>query len=228
MKTNKFIRILMLTISVCVSSLLYSGFTSLPVDEHVFPQLEQGLLSLPVKPIQQKKITSCGEAAITMAYNYVYPQGALKELDVIAFSMANGYYIDNRPPFTSPANMVKIAKYYTDDPVQRFASSVRSGRVDTQEQGLKLLTGKLQNNEPVIIDVLTNLNNRYSGAHFVLVTGISMDSKYADVVMIHYNDPLTAHNESAPWLGRGGVWNAWQNNSDPDGSGWWLVISASE
>jgi len=213
---------------MCVSSLWYSGFTPLPVDENLLNQLEQGSLSLPVKPIQQKKITSCGEAAITMAYNYAYPLGALKELDVIAFSMANGYYIDNHPPFTSPANMVKIAKYYADDPDQRFVSSVDSGRVAMQEQGLNLLTMKLQSNVPVIIDVLTRLNNRYSGAHFVLVTGISMDPKHAGVVVIHYNDPLTAHNESAPWSGHGGVWDAWQNNGDPNGSGWWLVISASE
>ncbi len=39
---------------------------------------------------------------------------------------------------------------------------------------------------------------------------------------------LPAHNESAPWSGHAGVWNAWQNNGDPGGAGWWLVIPAPE
>ena len=52
-----------------------------------------------------------------------------------------------------------------------------------------------------------------------------MDPKHAGGVVIYYNDPLTAHNESAPWSDAGGIWNAWQNNGDPDGAGWWLVIS---
>ena len=228
MKTTRSIRTLIVIVIVCVSSLLSSGFTSLPVEEQLIHQLELGPLSLPVKPIQQKKITSCGEAAMTMAYNYAYPQVPLKELDVIAFSMANRYYVDNHPPFTSPENMVKIAKYYTDDLNEYSTSAVDSGNVTMQEQGLKLLMGKLQNNKPVIIDVLTHLNNRYSGAHFVLVTGMSMDSKHVGVIMIHYNDPLTAHNESAPWSGKAGVWNAWQNNGDPGGAGWWLTISPQE
>ena len=221
MKTTPPIRVLTVIALAGISFLLNSGFASLPADA-------PGVLNLPVKPLHQRKVTSCGEAAITMAYNYAYPQGPLKELDVIAFSLANGYYIDNRPPFTSPANMVKIAKYYTDDPDRRFTNGVESGRVTAQAQGLKLLIKKLQNNQPVIIDVLTRLYNRYSGAHFVLVTGISMDLKHPDVIVIYYNDPLTARNESALWSGAGGVWNAWQNNGDPDGAGWWLAISASK
>jgi hypothetical protein len=228
MRATKSIRILTVIIMAYVSSLLNSGFTSVSVENYLNYQLEQGSLSLHVKPIQQKKITSCGEAVITMAYNYAYSQAPLEELDVIAFSMKNGYYIDDRPPFTSPANMVKIAKHYTNDLDQHSTDGVDVGTVITQEQGLKLLMEKLKKGEPVIIDVLTQLNNRYSGAHFVLVTGISMDSKHTDVVIIHYNDSLTAHNESASWSGHAGVWNAWQNNGDPGGAGWWLVIPPPE
>jgi len=228
MRATKSIRILAVIIMASVNSLLNSGFTSVPVENYLIYQLERGSLNLHVKPIQQKKITSCGEAAITMAYNYAYSQSPLEELDVIAFSMKNGYYIDDRPPFTSPENMVKIAKHYTNDLDQHSTDGVDIGTVITQEQGLKLLMEKLQKDEPVIIDILTRLNNRYSGAHFVLVTGISMDSKHVGMVIIHYNDPLTAHNESAPWSGHAGVWNAWQNNGDPGGAGWWLVIPAPE
>src|SRR5689334_17077863 len=109
MRATKSVRILAVIIMACISSLLNSGFISVSVEDYLIYRLEQGLLSLNVKPIQQKKITSCGEAAITMAYNYAYPQEPLAELDVIAFSMKNGYYVDDRPPFTSPANMVNIA-----------------------------------------------------------------------------------------------------------------------
>ena len=202
---------------VCISSLLYNGLLPLS-EEYLISQLQQTPLNLQIKPLQQKKITSCGEAAITMAYNYAYPESPVKELDVVAFATEKGYYTDDRPPFTSPEDMVKIAKYYADD--------VTSGRVTTQERGLELLMQKLRNNEPVIIDVLTRLDDPYSGAHFVLVTGISMDPKNEGVVIIHYNNPLTARNESASWAGDRGVWNAWQNNDDPGGSGWWMVIHA--
>jgi hypothetical protein len=41
----------------------------------------------------------------------------------------------------------------------------------------------------------------------------------------HGEDRLTGTKESADWAGREGVWNAWQNNGDPGGSGWWLVIA---
>ena len=199
----------------CISSLLYSGFEPLPED-YMIRQLQQEPLNLQIEPIQQKKITSCGEAAITMAYNYANPEEPVKELDVVAFATQKGYYTDDRQPFTSPADMVKIAKYYADD--------VTDGRVATQERGLALLIQKLRNNEPVIIDVLTRLDDPYSGAHFVLVTGMSTDPDHEGVVIIHYNNPLTARNESARWDGKGGVWNAWQNNDDPGGSGWWMVI----
>jgi len=220
MKVNRSILRLTMLALVCVSSLLNTGFVPLPDDDYPTREPQSEPVRLLVEPLQQKKITSCGEAAITMAFNYLYPQNPLKELDVIAFAMENEYYIDNRRPYTSPENMAKIAKHYAD--------GVSTGRVTTQEQGLALLIQKLLNGEPVIIDALTRLSNPYSGAHFVVVTGISMNSDRKGVVIIYYNDPLTARNESAPWDGRGGVWDAWQNNDDPGGSGWWMTIHATE
>lgn len=84
---------------------------------------------------------------------------------------------------------------------------------------------KLRNGEPVIIDVLSNFRDPESEAHFVVVTGISMDPIRENMIVIHYTDPLTGKNEAGDWAGEKGLWNAWQKNGDPGGSGWWLVIS---
>lgn len=198
-----------------MGALLYSGFT--PISEaSLVQQLGQQALMLPVKPLQQMQVTSCGEAAITMAYTYAYPQEPLQEAEVLAYATDMGYFTADRPPFTSPANMVKIAKHYTDE--------ISTGRVFTQDQALKLLVQKLQKDEPVIIDVRTRLDDPTAGAHFVVVTGISIDSATTNTILIHYNDPLTGRSESASWAGEDGIWNAWQNNDDPGGSGWWMTI----
>ena len=196
------------------------GLVPFPDDDPAqTPPPKTGPVQLPVEPLQQKKITSCGEAAIVMAYNYAHPKSPLDELDVIAFAMERGYYIDDRRPYTSPANMLTIASYYTENVV--------AGTVSTPEDGLALLFEKLHNNQPVIIDIWTYLTIPYSDAHFVVVTGISKHPKKPGVYIIHYNDPLTARNESARWDGKGGIWEAWLNNGDPGGSGWWMTISSS-
>ena len=198
-----------------MGALLYSGFT--PISEaSLVHQLGQQALVLPVKPLQQMQVTSCGEAAITMAYNYAYPQEPIQESEVLGYATDMGYFTADRPPFTSPVNMVKIAKNYTDE--------ISTGRVLTQDQGLRLLVQKLQNDEPIIIDVRTRLDDPTAGAHFVVVTGISIDSATTNTILIHYNDPLTGRSESASWAGEDGIWNAWQNNDDPGGSGWWMTI----
>jgi hypothetical protein len=113
--------------------------------------------------------------------------------------------------------MVKIAEYYADD--------ISSGNVTHSDQGLALLVQKLRNGDPVMIDVLSDFADPESEAHFIVVTGISVDAARGDAILIHYNDPLTGTKESSDWAGAQGVWNAWQNNGDPGGSGWWLVIS---
>ena len=202
---------------VGISALLYSGFVPLS-EASVVRQFQADSLMLLLQPIQQKQATSCGEAAITMAYNYAFPDTPILESDVIAYATQMGYFTFDRPPFTSPTNMVKVAENYTDE--------VSSGRVMTKQQGLVLLFQKLQNNEPIVIDVLTRLNDPNSGAHFVVVTGMSIDRGHEDAIMIHYNNPLTARSESAPWAGTEGVWNGWQNNGDPGGAGWWMTIRA--
>ena len=152
-----------------------------------------------------------------MVYNYAYPQTPIYEQAVIDYATAQGYFTEAVSPFTSPADMVKIAEYY--------AESVASGSVITSGQGLSLLLSRLRNGEPVVIDVLSNFTDPESEAHFVVVTGISVDPNREDAVVIHYNDPLTGTHESADWAGEAGLWNAWKNNRDPGGPGWWLVIS---
>jgi hypothetical protein len=177
----------------------------------------QGLsINLPVEPLKQLKITSCGEAVIAMAHQYAYPQAGIGEREILTYAEMMGYYTEKKWPFTSPANMVKITKHYTRD--------FSSGTVSGSNQGLELLARELQKGHPVMIDILTRLDEPRSGAHFVLVTGISVaaDNKYA--ITIYYNEPLTGKNKSAPWYGDGGLWNAWRNNGDPGGSGWWLSI----
>jgi hypothetical protein len=87
---------------VCVATLLYSAFAPLS-EQYLIRQLQQRSLILPVEPVQQKQVTSCSEAAITMAYNYKYSENPIQELDVIAYAAQMGYFTADRPPFTSPA-----------------------------------------------------------------------------------------------------------------------------
>jgi len=202
---------------ICIGGLfLYAGFTQI-MEQTSILRLPQEPLNLQVDVIQQSRGTSCGEAVIAMVYNYAYPQTPISDQEVIDYAAAHGYYTEDFPPFTSPANMVKIAGHYADD--------ISTGTVTNSGQGLALLIRKLRNGEPVVIDVLSNINDAESEAHFVVITGISVDPNRGNAVIIHYNDPLTGTKESADWAGNEGVWNAWQNNGDPGGSGWWLVIS---
>ena len=112
--------------------------------------------------------------------------------------------------------MVRIAHSYAD--------GVKSGAVVHPDQALALLTHNLEEGEPVIIDVRARFYDPDSPAHFIVVTGISVETEPGNALVIQYNDPLTGTRESARWDGNEGVWNAWQNNLDPGGSGWWMVI----
>ena len=201
---------------IFVGGLAYAGSTQI-YGQYLASQLQQNPLNLKVAPLQQVRGTSCGEAVITMVYNYAYSQTPIREQDVIEYATAEGYFTETVSPYTSPADMVYIAEYY--------AEAVSTGAVINSGQGLSVLIQKLRNGEPVIIDVLSNLSDPESEAHFIVVTGISVDPNRDDAIVIHYNDPLTGTYESADWAGKEGVWNAWKNNRDPGGSGWWLVIS---
>lgn len=206
--------------SLIILSFVSLGFANQPGLlwgwEAYAPRLQQHPLKLEVTPLTQSKATSCGEAVMVMAYNYAYPETPLNEGAVIEYAASNGYYTEKRWPYTSPANMLNIVQYYVDD--------YTTGNVETVKQGLVLLVQKLQKGQPVIIDVLTRLDDPSSGAHFVLVTGIAIDPRNSNAITIYYNNPLTGRNEAAPWNGDAGVWNAWQKNGDPGGAGWWLVI----
>jgi hypothetical protein len=217
MKTNKFspIRLRIMGL-ICVGVLALAGFTQ-AAGRYSTSQLYQDPLNLQVPVIKQSRSTSCGEAVIAMTYNYAYPATPITEQEVIDYAATNGYYTAELEPFTSPANMVKIAEYYADD--------ISTGKVINSGQGLALLIQRLRRGEPVIIDVLSNFSDLQSEAHFIVVTGISVDPGRGNAIVVHYNDPLTGIKDSGDWAGGEGVWNAWQMNGDPGGAGWWLVIS---
>lgn len=177
---------------------------------------EGEFVQLSITPFRQSKITSCGPAVLAMAYYYAYPMGNISERDILAYAQRQGWYTETKYPYTSPANMVKI--------IQHYAKNISSGQAVSPQDGLDLLFRELRRGNPVIVDALVRLDDRQSGAHFVLVTGFSVapGNKYA--VTITYIDPLTGGTKSAPYYGEGGLWNAWRHNGDPGGAGWWLVI----
>jgi len=199
-----------------VGALALAAFSQM-LQQSSIARLQQEPLDIQVDVIQQSKSTSCGEAVIVMAYNYAHPQTLINEQEVIEYATAQGYFTEAVPPFTSPTNMVKIARHYTD--------KISTGTVLSSNQGLLLIIQRLRAGEPVIIDVLSNFSDPGSEAHFILVTGISTDPNRENAIVIHYNDPLTGTKESDDWSGGEGIWNAWQNNGDPGGPGWWMVIS---
>jgi len=199
-----------------IGALALAAFSQM-MQQSSIARLQQEPLDIQVDAIQQSKSTSCGEAVIVMAYNYAHPQTPIHEQEVIEYATVQGYFTEEVPPFTSPTNMVKIARHYAD--------KISTGTALSSNQGLLLLIQRLGAGEPVIIDVLSNFSDPGSEAHFILVTGISTDPNRENAIVIHYNDPLSGTKESDDWSGSEGVWHAWQNNGDPGGPGWWMVIS---
>jgi len=218
-KEMKKIVILMLLVVSLMSVLLMSAALVRTSGRDLPGSMPDEPVILQISPLAQLQATSCGEAVIVMTYNYAHPESPLNEADVIAYASENGYFTEAAEPFTSPKDMVKITRHYTKD--------YSSGTVFSSNQGLALLIRRLENGEPVIIDVQTDLNDPTSGAHFVVVTGVAVDANDPDLITIYYNNPQTGVNESAMWGGETGIWRSWQNNPDPGGSGWWLVISPS-
>ena len=199
-----------------IGALALAAFSQM-MQQSSIARLQQEPLDIQVDAIQQSKSTSCGEAVIVMAYNYAHPQTPIHEQEVIEYATVQGYFTKEVPPFTSPTNMVKIARHYAD--------KISTGTALSSNQGLLLLIQRLGAGEPVIIDVLSNFSDPGSEAHFILVTGMSTDPNRENAIVIHYNDPLSGTKESDDWSGSEGVWHAWQNNGDPSGPGWWMVIS---
>jgi len=207
---------------LCVGAFLSAGFISADGEGETRWERQlrlRGRMNLHVESTLQLKYTSCGQAAITMAYNYAHPETQVSEQEVIDFALSEGYYTEAEYPFTSPADMVKIAEHYAD--------AVSTGRVKSAGEGLALLTEKLTAGDAVIIDSFARLYDPEAGAHFVVVTGLEIDAENPNKTKILFNDPLTGTNRWGYWLGAEGVWNAWKNNGDPGGSGWWMVISSS-
>lgn len=215
-KTSSFSRSKKILSFLCIGGLMLIGFTE-AFGQYSISQLHDKPVILPVPILKQSRGTSCGQAVIAMAHNYADPDTPITEQEVIEYATANGYFTEDLSPFTSPANMVRIAQHYADD--------ISTGTVFSSGQGVSLLQQKLQNGEPVIIDVLSDFTDPESEAHFVVVTGISVDPTRNNAVLIHYNDPLTGTQKTDDWEGTQGLWNAWRTNGDPGGPGWWLVIS---
>ena len=199
-----------------IGALALAAFSQM-MQQSSIARLQQESLDIQVDATQQSKSTSCGEAVIVMAYNYAHPQTPIHEQEVIEYATVQGYFTEEVPPFTSPTNMVKIARHYAD--------KISTGTALSSNQALLLLIRRLRAGEPVIIDVLSNFSAPGSEAHFILVTGISTDPNRENAIVIHYNDPLSGTKESDDWSGSEGVWHAWQNNGDPGGPGWWMAIS---
>jgi hypothetical protein len=196
----------------------FSQFTAGRAPAAAFPDIDVPPVQLDVSPIQQSETTSCGEAAITMLYNHARPDNPMAEATVIEYGKSHRLYTPRAFPFTSPANMVTLA--------QSFAGPIVSGNVRSADEGLAVLSRRLAAGEPIIIDVTTRLGDLNSGAHFVVVTGLAIDA-WTGSVRVSYSNPLDGELESAAWDGDDGIWNAWHNNGDPGGSGWWLVISSA-
>lgn len=201
---------------LCIGAFLSTGFHAI-TDEYSGRKIERyGAMNLPVEAVVQSKLTSCGEAAIVMAYNYAYPEARIKERDVIEYAEDHNYYTERRFPYTSPENMVRIAKHYVD--------TVQTGHVEDADEALNFLLATLTAGDPVIIDIRTLLYDPGSGAHFVVVTGLEIDPDNPNATRIYYNDPLMKESRSSYWLGREGIWNAWMDNGDPGGAGWWMIV----
>jgi hypothetical protein len=199
-----------------IAALALAAFSQM-LQQSSIARLQQEPLNIQVNALRQTKSTSCGEAVIVMAYNYAHPEPPINEQEVIDYATAQGYFTEGIPPFTSPSAMGKIARQY--------AERVSTGTVLSSNQGLSLIIQRLRSGEPVIIDVLSDFSDPDSEAHFILVTGISTDPNRENGILIQYNDPLTGTQETSDWSGNEGVWHAWQNNGDPGGPGWWMVIS---
>ena len=70
-------------------------------ERYVVASLQAEAIVLQVPTLAQSQGTSCGEAAIVMAYYYAYPQSPLNEADVIAYA-AEKDILPSRPS-RSPA-----------------------------------------------------------------------------------------------------------------------------
>src|SRR5258705_7702337 len=96
-----------------IAALALAAFSQM-MQQSSIARLQQEPLDIQVDAIQQSKSTSCGEAVIVMAYNYAHPQTPIHEQEVIEYATVQGYFTEEVPPFTSPTNMVKIARHYAD------------------------------------------------------------------------------------------------------------------
>jgi hypothetical protein len=149
METKKVSRLKVIRL-VGIGALALAVFSQM-LQQSSIARLQQEPLDIQVDAVQQSKSTSCGEAVIVMAYNRAHAQAPIHESEVIEYATAQGYFTEEVPPFTSPTNMVKIARHY--------ANKISTGTMLSSNQGLLLLIQRLRAGEPVIIDVLSNFSD---------------------------------------------------------------------
>jgi hypothetical protein len=194
-----------------------------PMSQVGTPSLEPNLTDVPL--YQQPTSETCGEAAFVMAWNYAHPDQMLDLNTVIALAIQNGWYIPGDPVgvYTSPAHMQEMASHYA---TQNNALTPGTGQMVDEQQALLFLFSQIIMGRPVVVDVNTIIGDTQSGAHFVVVTGISLiDGE------IEYNDPYgyigpTEHQADKKRERWTTFWESWRNNGDDNnkGNGWYMVV----
>jgi RHS repeat-associated protein len=168
---------------------------------------------------QDPENTYCGQASYTMAYNYAHPSSPTTQDAVIKDAEDNDWHTEGYP-FTSPANMEKMAGSYGNYQTGYVSSGAVGG------DALKLIMGQIQSGNTVIVDYSTHPSNNAASidpmdSHFVVVTGFSIDG--SGNVSVTYNDPYSGEEVTKPW----DIFSTtWLNNGDDGGAGngWWLVV----
>jgi RHS repeat-associated protein len=185
---------------------------------------------------------TCGEASIYMARAWAIG-GDLSDGGILLDTIVNtalgdkgtpdaqgnyaqtAHWFTPSPPYTSPANMVNLAVFYSPNHIPPESGHVNIS--DDGSDGLNLLIKYLTSPtpDPVIVDVTSKLSPADgTNAHFV-VTGLSSDGTN---ITVNYNDPAFGEEKMADYVTS--FWPVWKYNRDwsegypHDGNGWWLVM----
>src|SRR5262245_31765943 len=95
-----------------IGLLVFMGGNMITNQMRVF-RLQTEPLVVYVADVSQSLGTFCGVDVIAMVYHYAYPVTPISGAQVIGYATAQGYFTEGIPPYTSPVNMVKIARNYT-------------------------------------------------------------------------------------------------------------------
>jgi uncharacterized protein YvpB len=198
-----------------------------------------------VPMVNQENFTSCGEAAVAMAWNYKHPGHSLDIGTVEKAGLTLGVYfpaLSAKPTGylgTSPSGMEAIgssvaARYETNAPTTGNIE-MDNGSAFARLEGKGLLYSQLSAGNPIIIEVSDNTGNpsrTFNNSHYVIITGMDFDTG-----SVTYNDPLVNLSMSGKYSGYGRssdwsqVWYSWFNNKDVNpgegghpGRGWYMIV----